>query len=52
MDGPAGVTQCPIPPGEMFTYDFVVSLIQPHDMRRTYRFLGSTARDLLVSFPS
>ena len=26
MDGPAGVTQCPIPPGEKFTYDFVVSL--------------------------
>ena len=26
MDGPAGVTQCPIPPGEKFTYDFGVSL--------------------------
>ena len=26
MDGPVGVTQCPIPPGGSFTYDFVVSL--------------------------
>ena len=25
MDGPAGVTQCPIAPGEKFTYDFSVS---------------------------
>jgi len=24
MDGPAMVTQCPIPPGSRFTYDFVV----------------------------
>ena len=23
MDGPTGVTQCPIPPGSKFTYDFV-----------------------------
>lgn len=27
MDGPSGVTQCPIPPGSSFTYDFVVSII-------------------------
>lgn len=25
MDGPTGVTQCPIPPGSKFTYDFQVS---------------------------
>jgi iron transport multicopper oxidase len=25
MDGPTGVTQCPIAPGATFTYDFVVS---------------------------
>ena len=25
MDGPAGVTQCPIAPGGNFTYDFMVS---------------------------
>ncbi|PVH88865.1 multicopper oxidase [Cadophora sp. DSE1049] len=24
MDGPAGVTQCPIPPGDRFTYDFII----------------------------
>jgi len=24
MDGPTGVTQCPIGPGETFTYDFTV----------------------------
>lgn len=24
MDGPSGVNQCPIPPGETFTYDFTV----------------------------
>jgi iron transport multicopper oxidase len=26
MDGPAGVTQCPIPPGARFTYNFTVRL--------------------------
>lgn len=26
MDGPAGVTQCPIPVGGSFTYDFTVCL--------------------------
>jgi iron transport multicopper oxidase len=25
MDGPSGITQCPIPPGGIFTYDFIVS---------------------------
>lgn len=25
MDGPEGVTQCPVPPGSTFTYSFVVS---------------------------
>jgi iron transport multicopper oxidase len=25
MDGPVGVTQCPIPPGGSFTYDFKVA---------------------------
>ena len=24
MDGSSGVTQCPIPPGSRFTYDFIV----------------------------
>lgn len=26
MDGPSGVTQCPIPPGNSFTYNFTVRL--------------------------
>jgi iron transport multicopper oxidase len=25
MDGASGVSQCPIPPGGIFTYDFIVS---------------------------
>lgn len=25
MDGSSGVSQCPIPPGSRFTYDFIVS---------------------------
>ena len=28
MDGPSGVTQCPIPPGSHFTYSFQVSCLQ------------------------
>lgn len=27
MDGPSGVTQCPIPPGSQFVYSFTVSQI-------------------------
>lgn len=27
MDGPSGVTQCGIPPGSSFTYDFTVSYL-------------------------
>ena len=26
MDGPSGVTQCPVPPGSSITYKFVVSI--------------------------
>lgn len=29
MDGPVGVTQCPIPPGGSFTYDFQVTRTCP-----------------------
>jgi iron transport multicopper oxidase len=28
MDGPVGATQCPIPPGSSFTYDFTVRLLE------------------------
>lgn len=27
MDGPSGVTQCPVPPGSSITYTFVVSFV-------------------------
>lgn len=27
MDGATGIVQCPIPPGESFTYDFKVSVV-------------------------
>jgi iron transport multicopper oxidase len=26
MDGPSGMTQCPIPPGSVFTYNFVADI--------------------------
>lgn len=29
MDGPTAVSQCPIPPGSTFTYNFTVSLLPP-----------------------
>lgn len=29
MDGPAGVTQCPVAPGQSIVYDFVVSILLP-----------------------
>merc|ERR1711939_854613 len=49
MDGPAGVTQCPIPPGEKFTYDFVVSLRRRTASNYTHRIEGSATGHLLVS---
>jgi iron transport multicopper oxidase len=30
MDGPAGVTQCPVGPGQSIKYDFVVCTYDPH----------------------
>lgn len=32
MDGPGGVTQCPIPPGASFVYEFKVSPRFPTDL--------------------
>lgn len=32
MDGPSGVTQCPIPPGSTFTYSFIVGYEHPIDL--------------------
>jgi Multicopper oxidase len=50
MDGPPAVTQCQIPPGSSFTYDFVVRLL--HTMRSGYSansLPGEPTRVLLVS---
>lgn len=33
MDGPVGVTQCPIQPGSSLTYDFKVRVLSDLDMR-------------------
>ena len=33
MDGPSGVTQCPVPPGSSMTYQFVVSTSPPPQTR-------------------
>ena len=52
MDGPTGVTQCPIGPGETFTQVFTVSLL--HRIARIRSVLkirtGKPTRHLLVSF--
>ena len=52
MDGPPGVTQCEIPPGESFVYEFQVS----SDSNQRFSSLlrcgtGQPARNLLVSLP-
>ncbi len=36
MDGPGAVTQCPIPPGERFTYNFTVSVLPARDGQRRH----------------
>ncbi len=51
MDGPVGVTQCPIPPGQTFTYDFVAC---SSTQRKFYCFnkaLDFSNRHILVPLP-
>jgi iron transport multicopper oxidase len=36
MDGPAHGTQCPIPPGSTFTYDFIVSFAEYSHLFSTF----------------
>lgn len=60
MDGPPGVTQCPVGPGQKFVYDFVVFHPFPESFQNFWRFevltplvshgIGRPARNLLVSF--
>jgi FtsP/CotA-like multicopper oxidase with cupredoxin domain len=51
MDGPTGVTQCPIPPGGSFTYDFVVSSDSIPVTKATHTCLGKPSRFILVPLP-
>ena len=54
MDGPAGVTQCPIPPGSSFTYNFTVSYFKfttPETPTLTAVIKGRPTRHVLVSLP-
>lgn len=39
MDGPVGVSQCSIPPGDLFTYNFTVSAIILLEIGRLQRYL-------------
>jgi FtsP/CotA-like multicopper oxidase with cupredoxin domain len=51
MDGPSGVTQCPIPPGSSFTYSFVVcNSSKQRGLTSDDCKIGRSARFLLVSF--
>ncbi len=49
MDGPVGVTQCPIAPGENFTYDFLVSLTMSCLTTPGLTRVGQTTWHILVS---
>ena len=37
MDGPTGVTQCPIGPGETFTQVFTVSILSKQQMSKRFK---------------
>ena len=50
MDGSSGATQCPIPPGSQFTYDFIVYSTFLAMNVYANRCSGDPARHLLVSF--
>lgn len=39
MDGPVGVSQCSIPPGDLFTYNFTVSPVLLLEVSRLQRYL-------------
>lgn len=49
MDGSSGITQCPIPPGERFTYDFLVCLKISAAVVCLHMDAGWSAWTLLVS---
>ena len=51
MDGPPSTTQCQIPPGGTFTYDFVVGITQVPFYRKWLTIADQAVRYVLVSFP-
>jgi hypothetical protein len=53
MDGPQGVSQCPILPGESFTYNFTVSgqIMEAEAEILALTVLGEPCWFLLVSQP-
>jgi FtsP/CotA-like multicopper oxidase with cupredoxin domain len=51
MDGPVGVAQCPIAPGQTFTYDFVACLSTQREVYRSNKALDFSNRHILVPFP-
>jgi iron transport multicopper oxidase len=53
MDGPVGVTQCSIPPGTTFTYNFTVNpfhAIISNTCEKTNNGTGRSTRHVLVPF--
>ena len=50
MDGPPSATQCQIPPGGIFTYDFEVGIRRASLCSNLLIISDQTARDILVSF--
>lgn len=51
MDGPTGVTQCPIPPGSVFTYDFIVCFHNRVLKHASNLVLAGCPWNVLVSLP-
>lgn len=49
MDGPSMVTQCPIPPGQSFTYNFTVSLARGSMIACSKAHARADGRDRLTS---
>lgn len=49
MDGAVGVSQCPVPPGKSFTYDWVVSPYMLSLLSGNQRSIGRATWDILVS---
>jgi len=51
MDGPVAVSQCGIPPGSSFTYNFTVSRARTFDRAKTLMQIGRPSWIILVAQP-